>query len=133
VPGFEIDVRKLLGNRPADAVRRAAGVAAGVSDAVDGVTDRVAAPHADARVRKCTVRETGRLVAIADDRRTAASEAGAQGIEVALLRLAIGEREVCVRQFVPMSVRGSLRLGDELAVLAHEDDPAIAIVDWEAT
>jgi hypothetical protein len=135
--GIQIDLRKLLPKRGADAAGRVARLAENVTSTLEHATDRVVAPHADGRVRRCTVPAPARLVALADDRRTAASEAGGQGFEVAFLRLAVarpeGEAETCVRQFIPLALRGTLRLGDELVVLAHAEDPAIAIVDWEAT
>jgi hypothetical protein len=135
--GLRIDLRKLLPNRGADAAGRIARLAGNVTTTVEHASDRVLAPHADGRVRRCTAPAPARLVALADDRRTAASEAGGQGFEVAFLRLAVarpeGEAEACVRQFVPAALRGTLRLGDDLVALTDPDDPAIAIVDWEAT
>ena len=136
MPGFQIDLRKLLPRGAADAGGRAARLANEFGAKLDRASDRVSAPRAHGRARDCTIPAPARLVALADDRRTAGSESGGQGVEVALLRLAVGrpegEVEVCVRQFVPLALRDPLRLGDALAVLAHERDPAIAIVDWQA-
>ena len=63
---------------------------------------------------------------------------GAQaGFDVALLRLRVlrpdGEAEACVRQHVPPQARPPLRPGFGVMALAHDTDPAIALVDWDAT
>lgn len=131
---MEVDLRKLLPKRAAGAVARAVRLTGDVTTRVEHATDRVVAPGADRRARGCTIAARARLIALADDRRTSGGEAGTQGIEVALLRLAVarpdGDAEACVRQHVPFALRAGIRLGDELAVLAHEQDRTVAIVDW---
>jgi hypothetical protein len=66
-----------------------------------------------------------------------AIERGGRVIDVALLRLRVrrpeGDAEACVRQHLPPEIRGVLQPGAGVIVLAHDHDPRVAIVDWEAT
>jgi hypothetical protein len=91
-------------------------------------------PELAARLAGCTLSCSGVIAGLAD---LPALPAGEQVLDVALLRLRVrrpeGDVACCVRQHVPSEVRGVLGPGAGVMVLAHENDPRVAVVDWAAT
>jgi hypothetical protein len=136
MPGFRIDLGKLTSRVPVPrAVGKAFGAASRAVDRWEGALDRATSPLVAAKVRGCKVECGAELLGIADLPRL--EQEHASGIDVALLRLRVlrpgGDAECCVRQNVPHEVRRVIVPGFGLVVMAHESDPAIAVVDWDAT
>jgi hypothetical protein len=118
------------------AARRAVGAIADVSERVDGallaVEDGALAPRSAARARRCTMPCSATLTGLADLQRS--PDDPGEAYDRTLLRLRVarpdGEVECCVRQNVPFAIAAELAPGTGLAALAHDEDPAIAVVDW---
>lgn len=140
--GIRVDLGKLpgrlpkalrrLGNAATTPIELAAKLDLGIDEALDVARN----PVKSSRVKACTVPSTAAIVGVADGLRI--SLEGANGFDVELLRLLVrspnGDREVCVRQHVPRQVRHLLAPGrSSVVVLAHAEDPTIAIVDWPGT
>jgi hypothetical protein len=91
-------------------------------------------PRIGERVAGCTLSCSATVTGLAD---LPAVERGAEAIEVALLRLLVrrpeGDVECCVRQHVPVEIRGVIEPGSGVIVFAHRTDRSVAIVDWAAT
>jgi hypothetical protein len=107
--------------------------------ALQNLQDSALFPRASATAKRCTIACPAEIVGVADLLRIeSGAPPGAQsGFDVALLRLRVlrpdGEAEACVRQHVPPQARPALRPGFGVMALAHDSDPAIALVDWDAT
>jgi hypothetical protein len=101
-----------------------------VDDGVEVIVDSLVTR----RLRACTISCSAVIVGLAD---LPAIESGSTVLEVALLRMRVrrpeGTVECCVRQHVPPELRPVVSPGAGVMVLAHQADPAIAAVDWEAT
>jgi hypothetical protein len=86
------------------------------------------------RLSGCTLSCAAVVTGLAD---LPAVERAGRVTEVSLLRLQVrrpeGDAELCVRQHVPPEIRGVVEPGSGLMVLAHENERAVAVVDWAAT
>jgi hypothetical protein len=136
VTGFKLDLGKVVKRVPVPGVlSKAAGLVNDAGMKVESTIDSGANPVVAAKLRRCTVACSAEITGLADLPRLGVQGGG--GIDVALLRLRVdrpdGPAECCVRQYVPREIRHVLVPGARAVVLAHEDDPAAAIVDWDAT
>ena len=86
------------------------------------------------RLARCRLSAAAVITGLAD---LPAIGVGGQVIDVALLRMRVrrpeGDFECCVRQHVPREIRAVMAPGAGVMVLAHENDRAVAVVDWTAT
>ena len=134
--GFKLDLGKVVRRVPVPGVlSRAAGAINDAGMKWEGALDSAANPGVAGKLRRCTVSCPAEITAIADVPRL--WDDGSTGIDITLLRLRVdrpdGQAECCVRQHVPHAIRRLLIPGARPVVLAHEGDPSVAIVDWDAT
>jgi hypothetical protein len=99
-------------------------------DTIEFVLD----PDVAEKLRGCRVSCAAVITALAD---LPAIEVGGQVLEVSLVRMTVrrpeGDAECCVRQAIPLEVRGVVGPGAGVMVLAHEHDRSVAAIDWTAT
>jgi hypothetical protein len=142
VTGFKLDLGKVTRRVPVPgALRKAAGAINDAGMKFETGVDSAANPGTALKLRRCTVSCPAEITGIADLPRLSggagSTGGGGPGIDVTLLRLRVdrpdGKAECCVRQNVPGIIRRLLIPTARPVVLAHEEDPSIAIVDWEAT